>query len=102
MHIKSIVAGAAIALASTVGSASAADQFSTLEGVTADAMTPQEMGVVTGAAAARLDIATPGPFPTFPIGIDFPVAAGASGVLSALPSGTVAGGCDICTFTPET
>ena len=32
MHIKSIVAGAAIALAATVGSAYAADQFATLDG----------------------------------------------------------------------
>ncbi len=32
MHIKSIVAGTAIALAATLGSASAADQFTTLDG----------------------------------------------------------------------
>ena len=42
---------AAIALAATIGSASAADPFSTLEGIAADAMTPQEMGVVKGAGS---------------------------------------------------
>ena len=47
MQIKSILAGAAIALAASVGSASAAEQLSTLEGITAQAMTPQELGVVT-------------------------------------------------------
>ena len=48
MHIKSILSAAAIALAATIGSASAADQFSTLDGIAAQAMTPQEMGVVRG------------------------------------------------------
>ena len=48
MHIKSILSAAAIALAATIGSASAADQFSTLDGIAAQAMTPQEMGVVIG------------------------------------------------------
>ncbi len=49
MHIKSIVAGAAIALAATVGSASAADEFSTLDGVTAEQLTPPELEIVRGA-----------------------------------------------------
>ncbi len=49
MRIKLIAAGAAIALAASVGSASAADQYSTLEGIAAQAMTPQEMGAVVGA-----------------------------------------------------
>ena len=48
MHIKSIVAGAAIALASSLGSASAAEPFSTLEGIAAEMMTSQEMGGVRG------------------------------------------------------
>ena len=48
MRIKLIAAGAAIALAASVGSASAADQFTTLDGVTAQGMTPQELGVVVG------------------------------------------------------
>ena len=51
MQIKSILAGAAIALAASVGSASAAEQFATLDGVSAAEMTPQEMGVVVGASA---------------------------------------------------
>ena len=49
MRIKLFAAGAAIALAATIGSASAADQFSTLEGIAAEAMTAQEMGKVVGA-----------------------------------------------------
>ena len=48
MHIKSIVAGAAIALAATIGSASAADQFTTLVGVEAQAMSSHMMGEVRG------------------------------------------------------
>ncbi len=57
MQIKSIVAGAAIALAASVGSASAADQYSTLEGIAAQAMTPQEMGAVVG--AHQLEVTPP-------------------------------------------
>ena len=48
MYIKTILAGAALALAATIGSASAAEQFSTLAGITAEALTPQEMGAVIG------------------------------------------------------
>ncbi len=48
MQIKSIFAGAAIALAATIGSASAAEQFTTLEGVTAVAISPGELGTVVG------------------------------------------------------
>ena len=60
MRIKLFAAGAAIALAATIGSASAADQFSTLEGIAADALTPQEMGVVAGAALGDLRVLLPG------------------------------------------
>ncbi|MCH8921470.1 MAG: hypothetical protein IIA23_12325, partial [Chloroflexi bacterium] len=49
MHIKSIVAGAAIALAATVGTASAADQFATLDGMAAQPLTAEEMAGVVGA-----------------------------------------------------
>ncbi len=49
MQFKSIVAGAAVALAATVGSASAADQFATLGGVTAEPMNAGEMAAVVGA-----------------------------------------------------
>ncbi len=49
MKIKSIVAGAAIALAATVGSASAGDEFSTLSGVSAESLSSVEMAAVIGA-----------------------------------------------------
>ena len=48
MQIKLIVSAAAIALAATVGSASAADRFDALEGIEAQAMTPLEIGAVIG------------------------------------------------------
>ena len=58
MKIKSILAGAAIALAATIGSASADEaQFSILGGTTATPMTQAEMAVVIGAA---VQITTPG------------------------------------------
>ena len=56
MRIKLIAAGAAIALAATIGSASAADQFSTLDGTSAQALTPQEMGMVIGSAAGDITL----------------------------------------------
>ena len=55
MHIKSIVAGTAIALAVSLGSASAADQFSALEGLAAEPLTPHEMGAIFGAANLVVD-----------------------------------------------
>ncbi len=60
MRIKAIVSGAAIALATTIGSASAADQFSTITGVEAQAMTNQEMEVVRGSGVVLLTV-TPSP-----------------------------------------
>ncbi len=51
MKIKSIVPGAAIVLVATIGSVSAADQFTTIAGFEAQAMTKQEMGVVRGSGA---------------------------------------------------
>ena len=48
MRIKLFAVGAALAMAATVGSASAADQFSTLEGIPAQTLTEQEMGKVIG------------------------------------------------------
>ena len=56
MRIKTLASAAAIALAATVGSASAAERFTTLEGIAADALTPQEMGVVIGAAEGDLTV----------------------------------------------
>ncbi len=52
MQIKSIVAGAAIALAATVGPASAADQFATLGGVTAEPMNAMELDSIRGTKIA--------------------------------------------------
>ena len=66
MRIKTIVAGAAIALAATIGSATAADQFATLEGIAAEAMAPRAMGEVTAAgihAALMLVVNTQGSGP---------------------------------------
>ena len=51
MKIMSYLTGTAIALAATIGSVSAADQFTTLEGVAAEMMTSQELGDVTGSLA---------------------------------------------------
>ena len=50
MRIKLFVSAAAIALAATIGSASAADQFSTLDGVPAASMSAGEMAAVRGTA----------------------------------------------------
>ncbi len=52
MHIKSILAGTALALAATIGSASAADEFMTLDGVTADVMAASELSATVGAGIA--------------------------------------------------
>ena len=48
MRIKAIVAGAAIALAATIGTASADEQFSILEGVTAVPISSGELDTVVG------------------------------------------------------
>jgi len=48
MRIKTIIAVAAIAMATTIGLASAADQFSTLEGIPAVAMSSVELDAVVG------------------------------------------------------
>ena len=55
MLIKSLVSAAAIALVATIGSASATEQFTTLEGVTAVPMSTSELDAVTGMAAHFLD-----------------------------------------------
>ncbi len=49
MQIKSILAGTALALAATIGSASAADEFMTLDGVAADVMSATELSATVGA-----------------------------------------------------
>ncbi|MGR3718005.1 MAG: hypothetical protein ACU0B1_14810 [Thermohalobaculum sp.] len=49
MHIKSILTAAAIALVAGLGSASAADQFTALEGITAEPLNAVELDRVRGA-----------------------------------------------------
>ena len=49
MLFKSIVTGAALALAVSVGSASAAEDFSTTSAVPAEPLTASEMAAITGA-----------------------------------------------------
>ena len=48
MDIKTLVSATAIVLAATIGSAFAADQFSTLDGVTAKQMTSGDLANVKG------------------------------------------------------
>ena len=60
MHIKSILAGVALALAATLGSASAADPFTTLDGIPAATMSAAEMAAVSGLALHDLHIHAPG------------------------------------------
>ena len=49
MRIKSIATAAAIALAATIGSASAADPFNSLDGIPVVTMSAGELAVVRGA-----------------------------------------------------
>ena len=63
MHIKSILAGTAIALVAGVGSVSAGDGFATLDGVAAVPMTSEHMGAIRGTSSNRAPgavIVTPG------------------------------------------
>ncbi len=83
MQIKSILAGAAIALVAGLGSAYAADQFTTLDGVQAQPMNTAEMGQVRG---TEIVLAIPGPGATLVegLGVDDLVAAFTAGI----PGGT--------------
>ena len=54
MHIKLFVSVAAIALVAGLGTASAAEQFSTLKGLPAVAMAPAELAATRGAGAGLL------------------------------------------------
>ena len=89
MHIKSIVAGAAIALAATVGSAYAAEQFSTLEGIPAVAMAPAEADAIRGAGVFNLT--SPGTTTQLPhgarLGLIEAVATVAGGIISCTHDG---------------
>ena len=60
MQIKSIVTAAAIALAATIGSASAADQFSAIEGIPAEFMSAGDMDAVVGGAIYLITDTNPG------------------------------------------
>ncbi len=103
MQIKLIVSDAAIDLVAGLGSASAADQFSTLDGVTAVAMSSGELDAVVGGAkhfsvtANGVPVDPPangaaaplsGAF--FVVGFNRPaVAAGYNGLCVALGNGTI-------------
>ncbi len=70
MHINSILAGAAIALAASFGSAWAGDGFATLDGVAAVPMTSEHMEAIRGVGghgggAPGVIIITPEVSPTF-------------------------------------
>ena len=93
MQIKTILAGAAIALAAGVGSASAGDEFSTLDGIAVAPMNAMELDGVRGgnghgAGPPGLIIVTPGSGPTI-IG-----AGGVPGTpppIVVTPDGSIAG-----------
>ncbi len=112
MRIKSILAGAAIAFAAGIGSASAAEQFSTLEGLAAEALAPHEMGAIIAAVVFTIDpkltIGTPNPADGF---TNFDVIVGptpgpkppggVAGMQAGLASGSGApGGGIVVTFVP--
>ncbi len=61
MLIKSIIKGAAIALAAATSSASAGDEFSTLDGVSAESLSSVEMAAVSGASHFPHDLSTAPP-----------------------------------------
>ncbi len=56
MQIKSILAGAAIAWAGSVGSAAVAEQFTTLDGISAEMLSPMEMERVAGEGAVTANL----------------------------------------------
>ncbi len=103
MQIKLLVSVAAIALAATIGSASTAEQFTTLEGVTAVAMSSVEQDAVVGGAkhfsvtANGVPVDPPANGAAAPLSGDFfvvgfnrpAVAAGYNGLCVALTNGTI-------------
>ena len=60
MSIKTIVSGVAVALALSAGSAFAAEQFATLEGVTVEPMNAVELDTVRGMNLNLTNILGPG------------------------------------------
>ena len=63
MRTKSFLTASAIALAATIGSASAAEQFATLEGVTAEALSTQAMGEIKGQLVLKINLRAGGLIP---------------------------------------
>ena len=62
MRIKYIVSGVAVAFVVSVGSASAADQFATLKGVTVETMNATELDTVRGMLVNLSALSPPVPF----------------------------------------
>ncbi len=60
MHIKLLISAAAIALIAGLGTASAAEQFNTLEGISAEFMSAGDMGAVVGGASYLITDTNPG------------------------------------------
>ena len=61
MRVKAIAVAAAIAFASAVGSASAAERFSTLGGTPAEPLSASEMASIKGSQISQIKIRIHGP-----------------------------------------
>lgn len=92
MQIKLLVSAAAIAMAATIGSASAADRFFIMEGIEAQSMTPLEAAAIFGTftLAVAPPVAGPAnpppPEPSNDAGNVGDSAFGISNALSAVPT----------------
>lgn len=69
MRVKAIAVAAAIAFVSAVGAASAAENFSTLNGIPAEPLSAAEMEAVKGAFRIRIIFSAGKPLDMFPNGI---------------------------------
>ena len=69
MRIKSVALGAAVACAAVIGSASAAERFSTLGGTPAEPLTAAEMASIKGSKFFSINIV--GPVNTITRGLRF-------------------------------
>ena len=56
MHIRTVLAFAAVVLASTAGAASAADRFSALDRIAAEAMSKAEMDAIVGRTITHIKV----------------------------------------------
>ena len=65
MNIKSLIPAAALALAASLASASAAEQFDTLKGITAQPLIVLELDQVRGAAGFQVTTSAPAPGDAF-------------------------------------